>query len=157
MAETLSNQDDLTGLLGRRPRDGACRLRRATRPSRDPLGSFPAFDLDIGQLLEEELLIRTVVDDLDFARELLGISRRIDIRNPDRHRLEAGRLHLVPVLLDPLCNIGHDALPSNRSVTCNINGEGYRFKSPHSALRTSTPGKGFPSIHSRNAPPAVET
>ena len=25
------------------------------------------------------------------------------------------------------------------------------------ALRTSTPGNGFPSIHSRNAPPAVET
>ena len=24
-------------------------------------------------------------------------------------------------------------------------------------LKTSTPGKGFPSIHSRNAPPAVET
>src|SRR3984893_7140188 len=132
-------------------------MRPATRPSRDPRGSFSAFDLDIRQLLEKGLLIRAVIDDLDFARELLGISRRIDIRNPDRYRLESGRLHLVPVLLHPLCAISHDTFPSNQSVTCNINREGYWFKLRHFALSTSTQGNGFPSIHSRNSPAADET
>src|ERR1700730_4973670 len=45
----------------------------------------------------------------------------------------------------------------NQSVTCNISRKRYRFKLRHFALSTSTPGRGLPSIHSRKAPPAVET
>src|SRR5258708_21528908 len=120
-------------------------MHLATRPSRDPLGSFPAFDLDIGQLLEDELLIGAVVDDFNFASELLGIARRIHVRNPDRHRLEAGRLHLVPMLLHTLFAVGHGPSPSNRGVTFYISRGGRSFKFRPFVRITSTPGKRFHS------------
>src|ERR1051325_1176144 len=75
------------------------------------LASFPVAEIRKRQhLFHDPLTFRVSIDQLDLAREPSLELRAIDIRDPDRHWLQPGCLHLFPVLAHPLRGVGHDDL-----------------------------------------------
>src|SRR5947209_3210381 len=91
---------------------GVCHSHQAAKPKSDRLSScLPITEIRNRQHpLKHDSAISTSVDEFTLPADVFLVSRRVHIRNPDRHRLQPGGLHLLPVLAHSLCAVGHGDL-----------------------------------------------